>query len=164
MATPDWKEPREEKEHIAVYNAHVDVSGVDEAKLVRKMDWRLLPWLSLLYLLSFLDRTSIGNAKVNHLVPLLELVDPGFRQLYNLVKDLHLSDKEYLLCLTIFYFSYSFFEARLLSASTGLHNPKHIFTGPEQHISQKTASQRLALHPYVCVGYSHGKSGCVHLP
>jgi len=47
-----------------VYNPHVDVSGVDEAKLVRKIDWWLLPWLSFLYLLSFLDRTSIGNAKV----------------------------------------------------------------------------------------------------
>jgi len=48
-----------------VYNPHVDVSGVDEAKLVRKIDWWLLPWLSFLYLLSFLDRTSIGNAKVH---------------------------------------------------------------------------------------------------
>lgn len=47
-----------------IYNAHVDVSGVDEKKLIRKLDWYLVPWLSLLYLLSFLDRTSIGNAKV----------------------------------------------------------------------------------------------------
>ena len=47
-----------------VYNAHVDVSGVDERKLLRKLDWYLVPWLSFLYLLSFLDRTSIGNAKV----------------------------------------------------------------------------------------------------
>lgn len=53
-----------EKGVTAVYNAHVDVSGVDEANLVRKIDRRLLPWLSFLYLLSFLDRTSIGNAKV----------------------------------------------------------------------------------------------------
>ncbi len=50
-----------------IYNAHVDVSGVDEKKLMRKLDWYLVPWLSLLYLLSFLDRTSIGNAKVRRL-------------------------------------------------------------------------------------------------
>ena len=37
------------------------------------------------------------------------------RQLYRLTDDLRLSDKEYLLCLTIFYFSYSFFEVRLPS-------------------------------------------------
>jgi len=59
-------EDGEKKDAIlaVVYNPHVDVSGVDEAKLVRKIDWWLLPWLSFLYLLSFLDRTSIGNAKV----------------------------------------------------------------------------------------------------
>lgn len=33
-------------------------------RLVRKMDWNLLPFLSLLYLLSFLDRTNIGNARL----------------------------------------------------------------------------------------------------
>lgn len=57
-------EDSSEKGVITVYNAHIDVSSVDEAKLVRKMDWRLLPWLSFLHLLSFLDRVSIGNAKV----------------------------------------------------------------------------------------------------
>ena len=53
-----------ENDVTALYNPHVDVSGVDEARLVRKLDWRLIPWLSFLYLLSVLDRTSIGNAKV----------------------------------------------------------------------------------------------------
>jgi len=76
MSTSEPKEPQDierrevqseyrEKDVTAVYNLHVDVSGVDEAELIRKIDWRLLPWLSFLYLLSFLDRTSIGNAKVD---------------------------------------------------------------------------------------------------
>ena len=39
-------------------------SSVDEKKLMRKIDWAIIPWISLLYLLSFLDRTSIGNARV----------------------------------------------------------------------------------------------------
>lgn len=39
----------------------IDTSGVDEKKLLRKIDLQLIPWLSLLYLLSFLDRTSIGK-------------------------------------------------------------------------------------------------------
>ena len=66
MSAPERKEPQdiERKGQTTVYDASVDVSDVDEEKLVRKIDWRLLPWLSLLYLLSFLDRTSIGNAKV----------------------------------------------------------------------------------------------------
>ena len=35
-----------------------------EKKLVRKLDWKLVPWLTLLYLISFLDRSNIGNAKI----------------------------------------------------------------------------------------------------
>lgn len=37
---------------------------VFEKKLVRKLDLRLIPWVTLLYLFSFLDRSSIGNAKI----------------------------------------------------------------------------------------------------
>ena len=54
----------EDRLRAPLYNPHVDVSGVDERKLIRKLDLYLVPWLSFLYLLSFLDRTSIGNAKV----------------------------------------------------------------------------------------------------
>lgn len=76
-----------------LYNPHVDVSGVDERALIRKIDMRTIPWLSFLYLLSFLDRTSIGNAK-----------------LYSMETDLHLTDIQYLLCLTIFFISYAIFQ------------------------------------------------------
>ncbi|KAJ7759162.1 MFS general substrate transporter [Mycena metata] len=76
-----------------LYNAGIDTSGIDEAKLIRRVDLRLIPWFSLLYLLSFLDRTSIGNAK-----------------LYNLEKDLKISDTQYLLSLTVFFISYAIFE------------------------------------------------------
>jgi hypothetical protein len=41
-----------------------DEKAAFDKKLVRKLDFRLVPWLSLLYLLSFLDRTNIGNAKL----------------------------------------------------------------------------------------------------
>ncbi|TFK23509.1 MFS general substrate transporter [Coprinopsis marcescibilis] len=36
-------------------------------QLLRKMDWNIVPFLSLLYLLSFLDRTNIGNARLDTL-------------------------------------------------------------------------------------------------
>lgn len=35
-----------------------------EKKLVRKLDLKLIPLLTLLYLLSFIDRANIGNAKI----------------------------------------------------------------------------------------------------
>ncbi|KAJ3988696.1 MFS general substrate transporter [Lentinula detonsa] len=66
-----------------LYNEHIDVSGVDERKLLRKIDIALIPWLSLLYLLSFLDRTSIGKCAITDLTTL---------------------DTQYLLALTIFFF------------------------------------------------------------
>ena len=47
-----------------IYHSEVDVSGVNEKHLLRKIDLHVIPWLAFLYLLSFLDRGSIGNAKV----------------------------------------------------------------------------------------------------
>lgn len=39
-------------------------SAAETKKLLRKCDYYLLPFLAVLYLLSFLDRTNIGNAKL----------------------------------------------------------------------------------------------------
>ncbi|KAJ7170475.1 putative MFS transporter [Mycena crocata] len=76
-----------------LHDATVDSIGIDEQSLIRKIDWRLIPWFVVLYLLSFLDRTSIGNAR-----------------LYNLEGDLKISDSQYLISLTVFFFSYALFE------------------------------------------------------
>lgn len=50
-----------------IYAPDVNTSQVDERKLMRKIDLRLIPWLTVLYLLNFLDRGTIGNAKVGAL-------------------------------------------------------------------------------------------------
>ncbi|KZS94670.1 MFS general substrate transporter [Sistotremastrum niveocremeum HHB9708] len=89
----DINEKLDDKLKVKTFNPDLDVSDVDERKLLRKLDLALVPWLSFLYLLSFLDRTSIGNAK-----------------LYGLEADLHITDTQYLLALTIFFFSYAIFE------------------------------------------------------
>ncbi|KIK98464.1 hypothetical protein PAXRUDRAFT_31147 [Paxillus rubicundulus Ve08.2h10] len=52
----------------------------ERARLLRKLDWHLLPLVSSLYLLSFLDRSNVGNAKVAGMSTDLNLV--GFR--YNI--------------------------------------------------------------------------------
>jgi hypothetical protein len=154
-----WPEHGGEKGATAVYNANVDVTSIDETKLIRKIDWRLLPWLSLLYLLSLLDRTSIGNAKVRRPIPLLWVnFDVDFRQLYNMVDDLRLSDKQYLLCLTIFSFPYAFFEVRPPSHGS-LTTSERVPIGPKQRLPKKAAPQSLAPLAYSIVGYYHGGSG-----
>ncbi|KAK3335853.1 major facilitator superfamily domain-containing protein [Cercophora scortea] len=64
-----------------------------DRKLVRRLDWILMPWLCLLYLLAFLDRTNIGNAKIA-----------------GLAKELDLTTSSYNATLTIFFVSYAVFE------------------------------------------------------
>ncbi|RYP17871.1 hypothetical protein DL765_004269 [Monosporascus sp. GIB2] len=66
---------------------------LDEKKILRKMDIRLIPMLALLYLLSFLDRGNIGNAKIE-----------------GLQEDLGMTPDEYNWCLTAFFFTYAAFE------------------------------------------------------
>ena len=73
--------------------AHADFSHIDPKKVLRKMDLRLIPMLALLYLLSFLDRGNIGNARIE-----------------GLVDDLKMTGPQYNWCLTIFFFTYCVFE------------------------------------------------------
>jgi hypothetical protein len=63
-----------EVEHVEDGRVQIDASAGFDAvtersltkSLLRKLDTRMLPMLAVLFLFSFLDRTNIGNAKVNH--------------------------------------------------------------------------------------------------
>ncbi|KAB2570989.1 putative transporter [Lasiodiplodia theobromae] len=75
---------------------HVDVPEFDAKetrRILRKVDYRLLPMLTLLYVLSFIDRSNIGNAKVA-----------------GMNKDLGLTGSQYNIALTVFFFPYALFE------------------------------------------------------
>lgn len=83
-------------DHIEVTSSEEQVdsySDIDEKKLMRKIDLRLIPLFTILYLLSFLDRGNIGNAKIEGLAETLEL-----------------KGNEYNLCLTIFFVFYASME------------------------------------------------------
>lgn len=56
-------------------------------RIMRKLDWRVLPICSLLYLASFIDRTAIGNAKVAGMNADLKLSDTSY-QLVSLARPL----------------------------------------------------------------------------
>lgn len=68
-------------------------SGINEKALLRKLDRKLLPALTLLYLLSFLDRSNVANARVE-----------------GLVVDLHMTGNQYLTGLTLYFIGYVLFE------------------------------------------------------
>ncbi|KAI0202809.1 major facilitator superfamily domain-containing protein [Astrocystis sublimbata] len=67
--------------------------GVDERKLVRKLDLHIIPLVMLLYTFSFLDRVNIGNAR-----------------LYGLEEDLGLVGDQFQIAVSILFVTYLIFE------------------------------------------------------
>jgi hypothetical protein len=51
-------------DRYVLYRPEVDTSHVNQKELMRRIDIHVIPWLAVLYFLNFLDRGSIGNAKV----------------------------------------------------------------------------------------------------
>ncbi|SPO32576.1 related to TNA1 - high affinity nicotinic acid plasma membrane permease [Ustilago trichophora] len=78
-------------------NAEATASTIEDpketARLIRKLDWHVLPICSVLYLFSFLDRTAIGNARV-----------------LGMQTQLKLTDNEYAAALSIFFALYCLLE------------------------------------------------------
>ncbi|KAG2748939.1 MFS general substrate transporter [Suillus brevipes Sb2] len=70
-----------------------DQVSVEDHRLLRKVDRRLLPVFTLLYLLSFLDRSNIGNAKID-----------------GMTTDLGVSPASYNTALAIYFVGYVIFE------------------------------------------------------
>ncbi|ORX48491.1 MFS general substrate transporter [Hesseltinella vesiculosa] len=77
-------------------NTALEVTEIDplvEKSLVRKLDTRLLPFLSLMYLFSSLDRSSLGNAVLD-----------------NFEEDVHITPDQFNTCVTIFYVGFLTFQ------------------------------------------------------
>jgi len=68
-----------------------------ERRVIRKMDMRIVPLVTALYVLAFLDRSNIGNARIA-----------------GMSNDLHLVGNDYQWLLTIFYITYIIFEFQTL--------------------------------------------------
>lgn len=55
------------------FSENVEHAAINDKKLLRRVDWHIVSWLSILYALSLLDRTNIGSAKVAGMEVDLEL-------------------------------------------------------------------------------------------
>ncbi|KAL1641814.1 hypothetical protein SLS58_005856 [Diplodia intermedia] len=71
----------------------LDIDYEAEKKLLRKLDWHILPIVGPLYVFSFLDRINIGNAR-----------------LYGLEEDLNLSSMQFSIALSVFFVTYVIVE------------------------------------------------------
>ncbi|QIW99138.1 hypothetical protein AMS68_004656 [Peltaster fructicola] len=82
-----WARRRESTQSFELYTPD------EEGRVRRKLDIRLTLFVAMLYMLSFLDRSNIGNAKVA-----------------GLMRDLRLDDNQFEGLLTAFYVTYILFE------------------------------------------------------
>lgn len=70
--------------------------------------------------------------------------------------DIHLTDKQYLIALTVFFFPYALFEVRtppLSLAISEVYDP-----ATEQCGTEETSSGAMAVVHYACMGNRHGPS------
>ncbi|KAK9777599.1 putative Major facilitator superfamily (MFS) profile domain-containing protein [Seiridium cardinale] len=87
--------------NIASANPHYDrylelhrqFDGAARAKFIRKLDWRLLPALSFLYLMCSLDKSNAGNAK-----------------LFGFLEDVGMTSTQFNLALMYLFFTYGLCE------------------------------------------------------
>ncbi|KZT01091.1 MFS general substrate transporter [Laetiporus sulphureus 93-53] len=84
MASIEEKIPESDIAQQSVDHEH-DLSH----RVMRKLDWHLLPFVSILYLFAFLDRTNVGNAKIA-----------------GLTTDLGLTGVQFNLCTALFFIPY----------------------------------------------------------
>ncbi|KAH7928130.1 MFS general substrate transporter [Leucogyrophana mollusca] len=83
----------EKAEHIGKEVSPIALTAQEERRIWRKVDLRLMPILSLIYLLSVMDKGNIGNAKLE-----------------GLVTQLNLTGNRYNIALTMYYIPYCVFE------------------------------------------------------
>ncbi|RSL51507.1 hypothetical protein CEP54_011387 [Fusarium duplospermum] len=69
--------PDQVAEHVEI-TQDISWTAEEEKKLVRKIGMFLLPNIWLMYLLSYMDRTNIGNAKIAGMADDLELTSSQY--------------------------------------------------------------------------------------
>ncbi|KAF1809219.1 MFS general substrate transporter [Eremomyces bilateralis CBS 781.70] len=126
------------QENVAISSDHEEYTELltrfdakRQKELLRKIDWRLLPLLTVFYLLSFMDRSNMGNAR-----------------LQGLERDLQMTPTQYNLCLTIFFIPYGLFE---VPSNLALK-----FTKPSFWLPFLMASWGLVM---MCMGWVHNYAG-----
>ncbi|KAF7714775.1 MFS-type transporter [Penicillium ucsense] len=90
---PDYEEYTLPSKHNAAASSLTVFSPELEKRVLRKLDLHVPTLMAFFYLLAFLDRSNIGNAKIA-----------------GMAEDLNLTGNRYSWLLTIFYISYTLFE------------------------------------------------------
>ncbi|KAL2844104.1 major facilitator superfamily domain-containing protein [Aspergillus pseudoustus] len=81
------------EEQVPARVSTVEFTPEQKKKLIRKLDWIFLPQITLLYLLAYLDRGNIGNARIA-----------------GMEEDLNLDGPKYNIALMVFFIPYGLLE------------------------------------------------------
>ncbi|KAF8840161.1 MFS nicotinic acid transporter Tna1 [Paxillus ammoniavirescens] len=95
------------------------ITEAQEAKLWRRIDLRLMPMVSLMYLFSFMDRGNIGNAKLD-----------------GLMTQLNLTGNKYNIALTIYFILSHFILAFWFTHDERIVQPHSLFEFPSNLVIQ----------------------------
>ncbi|KAI0202331.1 major facilitator superfamily domain-containing protein [Astrocystis sublimbata] len=106
MSTESFQQQQHHEKRDVKLLEHVDetqyvhIDPVAERRLVRKLDIRLMPFTALIYLLCYIDRSNIGNAKILNSTTHDTLLD-----------STGLTTYEYTIALQLFLVTYTLFDA-----------------------------------------------------
>lgn len=91
-------------------NHRITISA-EEKKLIRKIDWKVLPWLCVIGFLQFTDKVSLSYASV-----------------LGIISDTHLQGAEYSVLSTMFYVGYLTMQVRKKKGARA-----SLYSSPEKH-------------------------------
>jgi len=80
------------------------VDAVTEARLLRKLDMRIIPMICWIYLMNFMDRGRLLHSLEKSL--LTSLVNIGNARLYGLEEDLGMAGNQYQLAVSLLFVTY----------------------------------------------------------
>ncbi|KAK3680348.1 hypothetical protein LTR37_021308 [Vermiconidia calcicola] len=100
----------------------------------KKIDWRLIPFLAFLYLVAYIDRANIGNAKIE-----------------GMTEDLNMQDTDYNIAVSIFFIPYILCELPSNAILVRFKKPSH-------YIGTLTVAWGIVM---TCTGVVQGYGGLV---
>jgi hypothetical protein len=129
-----------------------NVNSAFERALLKKQDIRIIPLCAFIYLLCYLDRSNIGNAKVLN-------QDVGD----DLLTVLGMSNLQYIVALMVFLIAYALFEVSQSSKGVRMKGIENVYneveTGSQQLYVEENKAKQMDCNPHVFFRLYHHRTG-----
>jgi hypothetical protein len=151
-----------EESSIANDDGCIDETSFDkdaEKRLLRKLDWHIVPILWLIFMLAFLDRTNVclapgGSNVMSSADSILQI---GNARIQGMTEDLNMTGNDYNIALLSFFVTYILFE---VPSNIVSHAPINIINLP--HLTKTTRIDNQACKAFHLLVEYHGALGHRH--